>query len=94
MKATPETEERIMLCTVPEGRDLDQYLFTDLAHAVGWLQQPIIIAGNHSYCIELVTLRYKKHQCPSCGHREYTVKSRKRMSVGAFLATHQKGVSV
>lgn len=56
MRFKPEHKERIQLRTMPRGKDLDGYLFSDKGHAVRWLKQgPFAKQNDWRYRVAIVT---------------------------------------
>lgn len=77
-----------MLRTIPYGRDLDQYIFQDLAHAVTWLtsntEEGQAYLDTH-YKVCLVQIHYGKYPCSHCGQVEAYPQIRGTLSVRTFL---------
>lgn len=84
MSDTPGEVTHYMLRTIPPGRELDQYVFQDLRHALLWLGAPSPYVEKH-YKVALAHMRYGKRQCSHCGHREAYPQIRRTMSVSAFV---------
>jgi len=76
---------RYGLCTIPAGRTLDRYLFSDLAHARRWLTQPCVTESD--YEVAIVRVARSTRRCPDCGYRrDIWLHPFQRLTIAQFLA--------